>query len=138
MTKLTVTMRNVLVDIAEGRGTHYGVEGRSAHGGRARVLLALRRQELITHPFNNVQLTEAGRAVLQQESTYTPTNAEYAVLGELHQHKALMAGYQGRRRILFRLRYFKLVTCKAGIWRMTEAGKRLYAKHTGETTDESV
>ena len=59
---LSNLMRQVLLDIAEGRGTHHNCHGRSEHGGRSRVLTALMRRKLIDHEY---RLTALAREVLK-------------------------------------------------------------------------
>lgn len=51
----------VLNDMYEGRGTHHNCRGRSAHGGRCRILCALIRRGWIDRDY---QITETGRSVL--------------------------------------------------------------------------
>lgn len=58
---LSPLMRRVLRDVVEGRGTHWNCSGQSEHGGRERVLQALRRRGLID---GKGEATALGRGVL--------------------------------------------------------------------------
>jgi len=62
---VTPTMVRVLDDIANGLGTHHNCHGKSEHGGRARVVIALRRYGL-TDADN--ELTEKGTELLKRSA----------------------------------------------------------------------
>lgn len=52
--------RRALLNIDAGRGSDFGISGRSAYGGHSGTMVALRRAGLVTL---DEQLTEAGRAM---------------------------------------------------------------------------
>lgn len=60
---LSPQARQVLRDVSAGRGTHFNCSGRSAHGGRSSLLLALRKRGLLDLAGG---LTDAGRAAVAQ------------------------------------------------------------------------
>lgn len=60
MRPMTALMRVVLVDILEGRGTHYNCHGQAEHGGRCSVVTGLRQRGMID---KRNELTTHGRAV---------------------------------------------------------------------------
>lgn len=61
--RITDSMRRVLTDIAEGRGSHWDCHGQSEHGGRQSILQALYRRGLIGR---NYRVTSAGRQLLER------------------------------------------------------------------------
>ena len=60
--RLSYNAKKVLIDIRDGRGTHAMCKGKSAHGGRARILQALQRRGFIDGDY---KITKAGRAYLE-------------------------------------------------------------------------
>ncbi len=61
--KLSPNMKQVLIDIKEGRGTHHKCYGMSEHGGRSRVLRGLYIRGLIDHDY---KLTDDGEKECEQ------------------------------------------------------------------------
>ena len=61
-------MLSVLDDIARGRGTHHNCNGLSQHGGRTRILSALRRRGWINGDY---KITESGVAAIRESRKET-------------------------------------------------------------------
>ena len=68
--KLSYKSFSVLLDIAEGRGTHHNCRGQSEYGGRTRILLALERRGFIKTAYGNgfgrAKITPADKKYLEE------------------------------------------------------------------------
>lgn len=120
--KLSASMRTVLIDLAEGRGTHHNVVGMSAHGGRNATLYGLIKRGLFDPKTQT--LTPDGTAVvelLRLTATTALTTAELNLLNKLTGNPIRF--YARDRRLATRLRALGLIAEYGAAWTLTAAGK---------------
>jgi hypothetical protein len=67
MKKLSSLAQSVLVDIQQGRGAYHDCHGRSEHGGRQRVIMALYNRGLIDL---DDEITEQGIELLKSKEKF--------------------------------------------------------------------
>ncbi len=69
----TQAQRRALLNIAAGRGSSYGLHGRSSHGGHSLTMTSLRRAGLVAH---DETLTPAGLEVVASLTTLQPSTGK--------------------------------------------------------------